>query len=63
MKDKKININTTREYLQEMINILERVIVILEDNPKIKEDMGLFNAKDVILEVYSLHQEITEVLK
>ena len=42
-----------------MKDILERVIIILEDNPKITDDSGMIKSVDVLEEVRHLYEIIT----
>ena len=61
MKEEKINVNVTKSFLNDLIATLERVMIILEDNPKIKDDGDFYNGKDLLWEVQQFHKEFKEL--
>ena len=42
-----------------MKDTLERIIILLEDNPKITDDSGMIKSVDVLEEVRRLHEIVT----
>lgn len=63
MKDKIINVNIGKLFLEDCISTLERVIILLEDNPKIKDTSEFYTGEDVLSEVAYFHKEFKELLK
>lgn len=63
LKAKEKGINTSVDFLRDLNVTLERVIILLEDNPKIKDTAEFYTGSDVLWEVADFHREISEVLK
>jgi len=51
------------ENLKEIIEILERVIIILEDNPNITDVSKFYRGGDLVTDVYWIHNYIEEMVK
>lgn len=57
------SINTSGLFLKDLKDTLERVIILLEDNPNIKDTSDFYKGSDILFEVVEFHKEIEEVLK
>lgn len=51
-------INISPDFLQEVINTLERCLIILEDNPNIKDVAGFYSSDSLIWEINDRLQEL-----
>jgi len=52
-----------QENLKECIEILERVVIILEDNPNIKDISDFYLSRDLIPDVFWIHEYLKELKK
>lgn len=48
----------TKKFIKEIVETLERVIIILEDNLKIKDVQGFYNSGDLVFEVNEIRKEL-----
>ncbi len=56
--------NIDKDVLLELVDNIERAIILLEDNPKIKDVAGFYNGNDMSLELFnSLTDLKKEMLK
>jgi hypothetical protein len=56
-----VNINVSKLFLNDLITTLERVMIILEDNPKIKDDGDFYTGEHLLWEVQQFHDELKEL--
>lgn len=61
--NEKINIDVGKLFLEEFKDTLERVIILLEDNPKIEDTEKFYKGEEVLTDVVYFHREIGGLLK
>ena len=52
-----------QDNLKECVKILEKVIILLEDNPKIKDIEGFYNAESLVTDVDWVRQFLKDTFK
>lgn len=62
-RNKEETINTSSVWLSDLKETLERVIILLEDNPKIKDTSEFYTGSDILWEVSNFWEDIRKVLK